>query len=126
MALNSLPKVKTVRWILGDQLNARHSWFQEKSEDTLYVIAELPQEVNYVRHHVQKVCAFFLAMQAFAQALQRSGHRVLHLTLDDSAEFESLPGLIQHVITYTGCASFEYQRPDEYQFYSNVFRLKTA
>ncbi|SIS69547.1 cryptochrome/photolyase family protein [Neptunomonas antarctica] len=125
MALDCLPKVKTVRWILGDQLNARHSWFQEKSEDTLYVIAELPQEVNYVRHHVQKVCAFFLAMQAFAQALQQSGHRVLHLTLDDSAEFESLSGLIQHVITQTGCASFEYQRPDEYRLLSQLDELNT-
>ena len=67
--------------ILGDQLNARHSWFQEKDPDTLYVIAELRQETDYVVHHVQKVCAFFAAMQQFAQALSTAGFNVLHLDL---------------------------------------------
>ena len=83
MNLDQLPKIRNVRWIFGDQLNTSHSWYAEKCEETLYVIAELPQEVNYVRHHVQKVCAFFRAMEAFAESLQSRGHKVLHLTLDD-------------------------------------------
>ena len=56
-----------LRLILGDQLNASHSWFKDKDPDTLYLIAELQQETNYVVHHVQKICAFFAAMQQFAQ-----------------------------------------------------------
>ena len=32
---------KCLRLILGDQLNASHSWFSDKDDDTLYVIAEL-------------------------------------------------------------------------------------
>lgn len=71
-----------LRLILGDQLNARHSWFQEKDPDTLYVIAELRQETDYVVHHVQKVCAFFAAMQQFAQALSTAAFNVLHLDLE--------------------------------------------
>jgi deoxyribodipyrimidine photolyase-related protein len=124
MDLNNLPKVKTVRWILGDQLYSRHSWYKEKCEDTLYVIAELQQEVGYVQHHVQKVCAFFLAMEDFAEELQKTGHRVLHLTLDESAEFESLMELVQHVVTQTQCAIFEYQRPDEYRLLSQIQLLE--
>ncbi|MGP1886173.1 cryptochrome/photolyase family protein, partial [Shewanella frigidimarina] len=54
----------TLRLILGDQLNAAHSWYQQQDDKTLYVIAELHQETDYAKHHVQKVCAFFAAMQA--------------------------------------------------------------
>ena len=46
--------VKTLRLILGDQLNAQHSWFQTHSEDIVYVIAELKQEATYTTHHIQK------------------------------------------------------------------------
>lgn len=59
-----------LRLILGDQLNAAHSWFQEKRSDVVYLIAELPQEVGYVRHHIQKVLAFFAGMEQFANALE--------------------------------------------------------
>ncbi|MGS0729963.1 cryptochrome/photolyase family protein, partial [Shewanella sp. 0m-11] len=84
----------TLRLILGDQLNAAHSWYQQQDDKTLYVIAELHQETDYAKHHVQKVCAFFAAMQAFAKALQQAGHQVLHLTLDDTAQYPNLPALL--------------------------------
>ena len=74
-------QAKTLRLILGDQLNASHSWYQSKSDDVLYVIAEMHQEASYVKHHIQKICAFFAAMQAFASALQSAGHQVLHIKL---------------------------------------------
>ena len=54
---------KTLRLILGDQLNPSHSWFKSKEDDVLYLIAELKQETNYVKHHVQKLCAFFNAIK---------------------------------------------------------------
>ena len=50
-----------LRLILGDQLNASHSWFKDKDPGTLYVMAELRQETDYVVHHVQKICAFLPA-----------------------------------------------------------------
>jgi deoxyribodipyrimidine photolyase-related protein len=126
MKLDTIVKVKTVRWILGDQLNAGHSWFREKSDDILYVIAELPQEVSYVQHHVQKVCAFFLAMENFSEALRKSGHQVLYLTLDDSAKYDSLLALIRHIITATQCSHFDYQRPDEHRLLSQFHTLKDS
>ena len=81
---------RRLRLILGDQLNLEHSWFNEPDESVLIVVAELKQEASYVRHHVQKICAFFAAMEHFAQALQQQGHHVLYQTLDDTAEFDSL------------------------------------
>ncbi|NVJ49368.1 MAG: cryptochrome/photolyase family protein [Gammaproteobacteria bacterium] len=106
---------RRLRLILGDQLNAQHSWFQEKDPTTLYLIAELPQETRYVKHHVQKVCAFFAAMEAFAYALAKAGHQVLYLTLDETQDFSSLTDLLEAVISEHQLTTFEYQHPDEYR-----------
>ena len=61
-----------LRLILGDQLNACHSWFAQRDDQCLYLIAELLQETGYVKHHIQKICGFFLAMEQFAAALQKA------------------------------------------------------
>ena len=75
-------KAHTVRLVLGDQLNPRHSWFQSTDRGVVYVLLELRQETDYVRHHVQKVPAIFAAMSRFAAGLCDAGHRVVHRTLD--------------------------------------------
>ncbi|WP_396586858.1 cryptochrome/photolyase family protein [Bermanella sp. R86510] len=107
--------ISNVKLILGDQLNARHSWFAEPSDDTVFIIAELQQETQYVKHHIQKLCGFFLAMENFAHALREAGHNVVHLTLDESQAFSSLPHLIEHYCTQYNAKTFHYQRPDEHR-----------
>ncbi|USD67325.1 cryptochrome/photolyase family protein [Vibrio sp. SCSIO 43136] len=107
--------IQTVRLILGDQLNLQHSWFDRVDDSVIYIVAELKQEGVYVSHHIQKICAFFVAMQQFAKELQSDGHRVMHLTLDDTHEFDSLDGLLTHYLHEFGAQRFEYQRPDEYR-----------
>ncbi|MCB1942718.1 MAG: cryptochrome/photolyase family protein, partial [Candidatus Accumulibacter sp.] len=47
----------TLRLILGDQLNPRHTWFERRRNDVLYVLMELRQETDYVLHHAQKILA---------------------------------------------------------------------
>ena len=106
---------RTLRWILGDQLNEKHSWFGAVDDQVLYIIAELPQETQYVRHHVQKLCAFFAAMELFADRLQSAGHDVLHLTLDDTSRFKDLPALMRHCCEQYQAEELAYQRPDEYR-----------
>lgn len=113
--LNTLKSAKTLRWVLGDQLNASHSWYRQQSDDVLYVIAELHQEASYTTHHAQKVCAFFMAMQNFAKALAANGHRVCYLTLDDTAHANDLSQLVAEFVQKTGCEALAYQRPDEYR-----------
>ncbi len=105
----------TLRLILGDQLNANHSWYKHQDAGVLYVIAELHQEATYVRHHVQKICAFFAAMEHFANALKAAGHQVCHLTLDDTSAYKNLPDLIAHLCQRHSVKRFEYQQPDEYR-----------
>ncbi|HCM05019.1 MAG TPA: cryptochrome/photolyase family protein, partial [Oceanospirillales bacterium] len=105
----------TLRLILGDQLNADHSWFKTKDPDAIYVIAELHQEQHYVKHHIQKTCAFFKSMENFAKALQKAGHNVLHLTLDDTSEYSNLSDLLIALAKQHNCSEIHYQRPDEYR-----------
>ncbi len=117
VTLNSMSSQQytKLRLILGDQLNASHSWYRQKHEDTVYLIAELRQETDYVKHHVQKVSAFFAAMENFAAALNSAGHHVIHLTLDDTCHYETLCDLIAYYCTQFSVDVFEYQRPDEYR-----------
>jgi len=111
---------KTLRLIMGDQLNASHSWYQEKDESVLYVLAELPQETNYVKHHVQKIAAFFLAMNAFAKALKAAGHDVLFLNLDDTQQYADLSDLTIKLCNQYQVELFEHQRPDEYRLLTQI------
>jgi len=67
---------KKLGLILGDQLNLSHTWFKEVDKEVLYVLMEVKSETNYVKHHIQKVIAFFLAMRNFADTLKKHGHQV--------------------------------------------------
>ncbi|MCC5487720.1 cryptochrome/photolyase family protein [Vibrio lentus] len=115
---------KTVRLVLGDQLNIQHSWFQQVDDDVIYIIAELKQETDYVASHIQKVAAFFSAMGYFSDELKQQGHQVLHLTLDDTTQFENLDALLQHYVHEFAAEKFEYQRPDEYRLLQQLAKLK--
>ncbi|WP_260261670.1 cryptochrome/photolyase family protein [Vibrio intestinalis] len=118
--------IDRVRLILGDQLNHNHSWFNHVEPNTLYLIAELKQETGYVKHHVQKISAFFAAMEAFAIALQQEGHHVLHLTLDQSCEYKDLNHLIAAMVNQHSAKYFEYQRPDEFRLFQSMQGLELA
>jgi len=122
--MSGKPDDQRLRLILGDQLNSEHSWFSRQDPQTLYLIAELHQETAYVRHHVQKVSAFFKAMANFADDLENAGHKVLFLTLDDTQEFSSLNALIQHYVDHLNIRCFEYQRPDEYRLLRQLQALE--
>ena len=104
---------KTLRLILGDQLNSQHTWFGEVNPDIRYVLMEVRQETDYAPHHIQKVIAFFLAMRHFADELRQAGHTVTYLTLDDAANTQSIPDNIRQLINYEGFERFEYLLPDE-------------
>ncbi|RVU32854.1 cryptochrome/photolyase family protein [Neptunomonas marina] len=114
---------RTLRLILGDQLNASHSWYQQQDDKVSYLIAELPQEVGYVKHHVQKVCAFFAAMREFTAALQAAGHDVIYLTLDETQHHATLAELIADLCSQHKVATFQYQLPDERRLRDQLSRL---
>lgn len=114
----------TLRVILGDQLNSAHSWFKEQDQGVLYLIAELHPEATYVTHHIQKLCAFFLAMERFASALKEHGHEVCYLTLDDTQE-KSLDAVIFSLTEQHQIDHVELQRPDEFRVLQQYHQLIT-
>ena len=106
---------KTLRLVLGDQLNSQHSWFATPSPFVTYLMLEMRQETDYVAHHIQKVVAFFLSMRQFAQSLQEQGHEVYYLTLDDPQNLQDLSAQVQQLVKNEEFTKFEYLLPDEYR-----------
>lgn len=106
---------KTLRLILGDQLNLQHSWFKKTDESVTFLLLEMRQETDYVAHHIQKVVAFFLAMRTFASELENQGHQVLFYNLDHLENDQSLDKMIPKLVLEHSFERFEYQLPDEFR-----------
>lgn len=107
--------MKTLRLILGDQLNLQHSWFRNVDNSVVYVMLELKQESLYVTHHIQKIVAFFAAMECFAVALRKAGHHVEYHYIDAPDNSGSLSAELSKLIAKHSIERFEYQLPDEYR-----------
>ena len=75
--------MKTLRLILGDQLNHNHPWFNKTDENIVYCLFEMRQETDYVKHHIQKIVGFFSAMRNFASELTTAGHEVVYYKIND-------------------------------------------
>lgn len=106
---------KTLRLILGDQLNSQHSWFQEVNDSVTYVLMEIRSETDYATHHIQKIVGFFASMQHFASELQLQKHQVIYIHLNDNTNLQSFEKNIQLLIEKEQFTHFEYQHPDEYR-----------
>ncbi|MDA0313846.1 MAG: cryptochrome/photolyase family protein [Bacteroidetes bacterium] len=106
---------KTLRLVLGDQLNSQHFWFTTPDPSLTYLMMEMRQETDYVTHHIQKVVGFFLSMRNFAKDLQEQGHQVRYLTLDDPQNLQDLSAQIHQLVKSEEFKRFEYLLPDEYR-----------
>lgn len=107
--------MKKLRLILGDQLNQEHSWFDEINHKVTYLMAEMRQETDYVKHHIQKVVAFFISMRNFHAELSERGHRFVYLKISDIDNPQKLKEIIEKHIDSIKAEKFEYQLPDEYR-----------
>jgi deoxyribodipyrimidine photolyase-related protein len=106
---------KTLRLILGDQLNSNHSWFSTVDDTITYVLMEIRSETDYANHHIQKVVGVFAAMQSFCEELRLKNHQVIYIDLNDENNFQSFEKNIQNLILKHNFTHFEYQFPDEYR-----------
>ena len=106
---------KTLRLILGDQLNHNHSWYQQVDDEVVYVMMEIRTETDYVKHHIQKVVAFFQAMRLFANELNKNGHQVIYLQVDSTDNKQSFTENIRWICEKYKLEKIEYQLPDEYR-----------
>lgn len=116
---------KTLRLILGDQLNRQHSWFDNVDDNVTYCLFETWSEATYTKHHIQKITGFFLAMRAFANELRDAGHRVIYRDLDETRkrQLESISDNLLEVAGTQGAKIVAYQLPDEYRLDQQLLRL---
>jgi deoxyribodipyrimidine photolyase-related protein len=107
---------KTLRLILGDQLNYKHSWFSEKPEpNVIYVMMEIRTETDYAQHHIQKVLGFFAAMRAFKEYQEDKGHKFIYIKLDDKKNEQDFAENLDLIIKKEKITRFEMIEPDEYR-----------
>jgi len=103
--------MKTLRLILGDQLNSNHSWYKRKDDNVFYCMFEMRQETDYVRHHIQKVVGFFAAMREFSKQLVQNNHNVIYFNIVDAKNQHDLENNIKLLIEQNAIEHFEYQAP---------------
>ena len=104
-----------LRLILGDQLNARHTWFRGVDPNVVHVFMEVRSETDYVRHHAQKVLGIFAAMRRFADALQQAGHRVDYLRIGDERNRQSFADNLSWLVEQHGATRLERMEADEWR-----------
>jgi deoxyribodipyrimidine photolyase-related protein len=114
---------KTLRLILGDQLNTNHSWFKSMDDSVTYVMMEIRTETDYAQHHIQKVVGIFSAMRNFALQLKSNNHNLIYLHLNDVNNLQSFQSNIQSLISTHQFSNFEYQLPDEYRVDEDLKQL---
>lgn len=112
-----------IRLILGDQLNENHTWFTETDREVCYVMLEMRQETDYVKHHIQKVVGFFAAMRTFARQLENNGHTVIYYTINDPKNTQNIQKNIEHLVELIEATSFAYQLPDEYRLDKQLMEI---
>jgi deoxyribodipyrimidine photolyase-related protein len=123
---NSKTKIKTLRLILGDQLNLQHSWFKTVNSDVTYVLMEIRSETDYAWHHIQKVAGFFAAMQQFAKELQDQNHQVVYIKLNDKSNLQAFDKNCKALINKHQFTEFQYQLPDEYRVDEHLKTFTTS
>lgn len=106
---------KTLRLILGDQLNSNHSWFQTVDDSVTYLMMEVRTETDYAKHHIQKVVGIFSAMHSFCDELRAANHQVVYIYLNEATNLQSFEKNIQALVQQNDFTHFEYQYPDEYR-----------
>lgn len=106
---------KTLRLILGDQLNALHSWFSEINPEITYVMMECRSETDYAPHHIQKVVGFFSAMRCFREFLHEKGHSVIYYHINDESNKQGIVENVSYLLNIGEFERFEYQLPDEWR-----------
>lgn len=117
--------MNTLRLVLGDQLNIKHSWFKRVDKTVTYCLFEMQQETNYVTHHIQKVIGFFAAMRQFAKHLESLGHNIIYYKINDPNNFQELDKNLLSLINQHNISRFEYMLPDEYRLDNQLLKFTT-
>jgi deoxyribodipyrimidine photolyase-related protein len=113
--------MKTLRLILGDQLNRDISALEGIDIRTdVILMAEVMQEATYVRHHKQKIAFILSAMRHFAEELKSEGFQVRYINLDDVENSGSIIGELNRAIKDLSPDLICITTPAEYRLFDQL------
>ena len=108
--------MKTLRFILGDQLSRSISALEGcDREHDIILMAEVSREATYVRHHKQKIALVLSAMRHFAEQLEDEGFNVDYVRLDDKDNTGSFSGELKRAICRHGASHIVITEPGEWR-----------
>ncbi|MCC0804697.1 cryptochrome/photolyase family protein [Methylobacterium sp. W2] len=91
--------MRTLRFVLGDQLHRRVSSLTDLDPHSdIVLMVEVRDEATYVRHHKQKIAFLFAAMRHFAADLEAEGVTVDYVRLDAPGNTDSFTGELQRAV----------------------------
>ncbi|MCS7249232.1 MAG: cryptochrome/photolyase family protein [Anaerolineales bacterium] len=91
--------MKTLRFVLGDQLNRQISSLRDLDPATdVVLMVEVVEENTYVRHHKQKIALVLSAMRHFAEELRAEQINVDYVYLDSEGNRGSFSGELQRAV----------------------------
>jgi deoxyribodipyrimidine photolyase-related protein len=90
--------LKTLRFILGDQLTHGLSALDGHVAGDVVLMAEVWEEATYVGHHKQKIALIFSAMRHFAAELEAKGVTVDYTRLDEPGNSRSFAGELERAV----------------------------
>ena len=107
---------RTLRLILGDQLNPEIAALRDANPTSdIIFMAEVIEEVTYVKHHQKKIVFLFSAMRHFAKALSEKGFDVAYTKLDDPLNGGSFNSEIERAIALYEIEKIIITSPGEYR-----------
>lgn len=114
--------MKTIRLVLGDQLDENVAALRGASTEDMILMCEVWDEATYVRHHKKKIAFLFSAMRHFAERLRKKGLGVTYTQLDDPANAGSFRGEVERAIRMSGAKKIIVTHPGEYRVLEDMKR----
>ncbi len=110
-----------LRLIMGDQLSRSLSALADLDPDRdVVLMAEVEDELTYVKHHRQKIVLVLAAMRHFAKALTDDGANVDYVRLNDEDNSGSFTGEIERALERHEVDEIIVTRPGEWRVWEMV------
>ncbi len=112
---------KTLRLILGDQLNQSVSSLSDLDKGSdIVLMCEVMGEVTYVRHHKKKVAFILSAMRHFADRLRAQEVSVEYVSLDDPENSGSFSAEVARAVTQHNVSRLVVTSPGEFRILEDM------
>ena len=119
--------VKTLRFVLGDQLTRSLASLRDldPARDVVLMV-EAAEETTYVRHHKQKIAFVLAAMRRFAQTLTAEGIEVDYVKLDTPGHSGSFDGEFASALKRHRPDRVEMTEPGEHRVLAKMERWRES